>query len=379
MSPAFCRRFLDSQTQGDEPMQKLVPLNKIKPNPHRRMEIYPIDEDKVEALIGSFARTGYWGNIVGRERNGCVQIAYGHHRRESMLRTMKKTDKIEIIIKEIDDAEMLRMMADENMEEWQTNSIIEQETIRAVVQAYAEGKIELEKPAALESDSPKARATGIRVAPSFRQTALCFKDLKTQTHLKPYNAESVARFLGWMCGDQVSPRVRNALLVLEKAEELAAAEEIYEMTQGLRSQQAKAVVQELGRVKRLQEDSGVSEANAKAMAMKAGKSIASQLRSQDMGLRDVREQADKFVPKQPAKLPNFDQFTEVVCDQLRRVLTEDKIHDKVQEVLKHKAYLKPPLQKLIIKALRQLASRCEATASKFEASTVGTKAHLLEE
>ena len=96
----------------------------------------------------------------------------------------------------------------QNMDEWQTNSVIEQETIRAVVETYAKRKIELEKP-----ESSKARNT--RYAPSFR-VDFAFNDDKR----KPYNAESIARFLGWMSGDQVSPRVRNALKVLEAAESL---------------------------------------------------------------------------------------------------------------------------------------------------------------
>jgi len=43
----------------------------------------------------------------------------------------------------LDDADMLRIMARENMEEWGTVATIEHETVRAVIDAYAAGKIEL--------------------------------------------------------------------------------------------------------------------------------------------------------------------------------------------------------------------------------------------
>ncbi len=45
-------------------MQKSFPLSKIKPNPFRYMDRYPIQRDKVEALKQSFRRTGFWENIV---------------------------------------------------------------------------------------------------------------------------------------------------------------------------------------------------------------------------------------------------------------------------------------------------------------------------
>ena len=69
------------------------------------------------------------------------------------------------------------------------SSEVEQETIRAVVVAYAEGRIELEKP---KPGSPKGGGTKLRVAPSFIPT-IGFTEAKTDS--KIYNAETVARFL----------------------------------------------------------------------------------------------------------------------------------------------------------------------------------------
>jgi hypothetical protein len=90
-------------------------------------------------------------------------------------------------------------MADENMQEFGTNAQVEQATIRAVVEAYAEGKIELEKPKGEGKDSG---LRNVRNAPSFLPARNQFNDLKLVP--KPYNAESIARFLGWWSGDQVS-------------------------------------------------------------------------------------------------------------------------------------------------------------------------------
>ena len=76
--------------------------------------------------------------------------------------------------------------------------------------AYADGKIELGKPS-----MKKGGASSVRHAPHFARGER-FNDLKSF----PYNAQSIALFLGWMSGNQVSPRVRNALAVLEAADSL---------------------------------------------------------------------------------------------------------------------------------------------------------------
>ena len=53
-------------------------------------------------------------------------------------------------------------MAHENMNEWEHNSLVEQETVRAVVEAFAEGKIELPS-----TSVRPGKAGTFRLAPSF--------------------------------------------------------------------------------------------------------------------------------------------------------------------------------------------------------------------
>ena len=62
-------------------MHKPFAPEHIKPNPFRRMELYPVDRIKVEALKASYRRTGFWENLLAREvGNGDAGVAYGHHR-----------------------------------------------------------------------------------------------------------------------------------------------------------------------------------------------------------------------------------------------------------------------------------------------------------
>lgn len=287
---------------------------------------------------------------------------------------MKPGDHVELIVRDISDADMLRMMADENMDEWRTSSEIEQETIRAVVLAYAEGRIEL--PTDFGS---KARVDSFRNAPSFRTVDRdVFKDVK---HIpKPYNAESIAKFLGWMSGDQVSPRVRNALAALEAGEELEAPEEIAEITKGLSSDQARRTVQAVKQVHEAHQKSGKTDRSAKATAIKAGKAIADKLRKGE-GVRAVTDTADAFKPRdkkaKTSDVPDINQYTENICGKLNELFRDDPMRDSLDELLKWKEYIAPEQQKKIVRMLFNVIGRCESLVSKFESEVVGRKVHLL--
>ena len=98
-------------------------------NPYRQMEKYPIDRAKVEALKTSIKDTGFWDNLLVRKKNGKYQIAYGHHR----LLAIRELgiEKIEAPVRDLEDAAMLRIMAEENIE-WSTSPAVINETVLAV-------------------------------------------------------------------------------------------------------------------------------------------------------------------------------------------------------------------------------------------------------
>ena len=80
----------------------------------------------------------------------------------------------EIIVRDLTNGQMLQMMARENMEEWGTSAWVELETIRATIDAYGKGLIELPK-------VPKTTRLNDR--------------LGSDDH--PYTRSTVAEFLGW--------------------------------------------------------------------------------------------------------------------------------------------------------------------------------------
>jgi hypothetical protein len=115
-----------------------IKLADLKPNPYRKIDKYPINAEKVKALMNSINETSFWDNIVCRERNGKYEIAYGHHRLEA-LRRIGQTE-VDIPVRDIDDSTMIRIMANENMDEWQSNTSVMLETV-LTAKEYLEGEL----------------------------------------------------------------------------------------------------------------------------------------------------------------------------------------------------------------------------------------------
>lgn len=109
-----------------------IQVDKLKPNPFRRIKTYPIDRSKVERLKVSMRDTFVWPGIIARKHPtepGYYQIAFGHHR----IVAIKELGipEIDITIHDMSDAMMLRNMANENLE-WSPTPASINETIHSV-------------------------------------------------------------------------------------------------------------------------------------------------------------------------------------------------------------------------------------------------------
>jgi hypothetical protein len=117
-----------------------VQIKDLEPNPYRDIKNYPMDQIKIETLKNSIEQTGFWDNILARKINGHIQIAYGHHRLEALKLVKKPTDYIDIPIKDLDDATMIQIMANENMEQWETNQYVINESVK-VAKDFLDGEL----------------------------------------------------------------------------------------------------------------------------------------------------------------------------------------------------------------------------------------------
>jgi ParB/RepB/Spo0J family partition protein len=118
-----------------------IKVEKLLANPYRRVDKYPIDRTKVDSLKESIKNTDFWDNILCREsviNPGFYEIAYGHHR----LTALKELGFIEIDIpvKKVDDSMMIKIMANENMDDWKLTTSVLIETV-SVAKDYLDSEL----------------------------------------------------------------------------------------------------------------------------------------------------------------------------------------------------------------------------------------------
>ena len=193
-----------------------APVSDLLPNRFRDIEHYPVQEDKIEALIQSYKSTGYWGNILGRKtKDGKVETACAFHRGIALQRTHKPTDKVPVIIQDLSDVDMLRIMIDENQEVWGHDFLVELESVQAVINAAKAGIIQL----------PELGGKGKNSPANLLKSPL-----------------SIARFLNWVSSSGLaSIRVQSAVKAIRLIEEgILKREDL----KGLGNEQARYVVNE---------------------------------------------------------------------------------------------------------------------------------------
>jgi ParB/Sulfiredoxin domain len=93
-------------------MKVTVPLDKIKPNPWRSLDLFPIDEEHVDDLVKSITRHDFWGGLKARKIDGFYEAACGAHRIEAARRYGLKS--IDILVGDMSDDEMIDLMCREN-------------------------------------------------------------------------------------------------------------------------------------------------------------------------------------------------------------------------------------------------------------------------
>jgi hypothetical protein len=381
----------------------------IRPNPFRCIDRYPIQREKVDALRESLRKTGYCSNVLARLRNGHPEIAYGHHRLVALQGEYGEDAQVEVILQDLKDAAMLRIMADENQEQWRTSASVTNETVRAVVTAYAQGQIELEQ--------PDRKAQGVRYAPSF-QVGLS----SGASEDKPYTALTVAGFLGWLQPKgQPQEKVYFALSALEFIEQGLLEEADFE---GLNTSGAGATVTQTRMAKKDQERAAeiarqeaerarvdaelaeqrrqeaktpkdrrqaeqekrtserrqqLQEQKAKEEAAKASEEARVVGREVSEALRWGKIRADEAYkvrydlrPEREAPIRHLDNIVEGLTRQIYRILnpdlSESNLATKLEDLVQYRDSIGGRVRRDLVATLRQLASRVEEYTAKFEKS-----------
>ena len=109
-----------------------IEVKNLLPNPFRNIETYPIDREKIRQLRNSIRETTFWDNILARPapKDRKFEIAYGHHRLVALKEELGKDATVDIPVRDLSDEDMLRIMANENMEQWGADWRVIVETIK---------------------------------------------------------------------------------------------------------------------------------------------------------------------------------------------------------------------------------------------------------
>jgi hypothetical protein len=329
-------------------------LKDIKPNPFRNIDNYPINREKVKALRESIGQTGFWDNVVARQNNGHPEIAYGHHRMSALREEYGPSHTIDLILRPLSDEDMIKIMARENMEEWGSNAQIEMETVKAVVLAFAEGRIKLQA---------TSRDVECRYAPSFIKG--------NAKNAFAYNAVTVGSFIGWH-----PEKVKGALRSLELIERGGADESDFA---GISSSQAEAIATEAISTLKWREKSRMPQ-TAIPKAREVSRKIAKTFREnkERKAAKEVAGSVRFNIDRKPKEIPNIKRFVDGLTTQLFYILSSrDKMTEQILAVLRDIDSLDKDARGELETQLRNLATRAKAMADMVKSGKGVTKKELV--
>lgn len=184
-------------------------LTDVVPNPFRDLQRFGYQEWRITKLMDRISSNGFDANVVGRVRDGKLQLAFGHHRVEALNR-LGWTDA-EFIVEELTDEQMLSKMVQDNDAEFPHYLEVVFEAVEAAVAAFANKTI---KPAIEANTAHKY----LRYAPWYWPNPN-----PIPANGVPYTALSVARAVGRMESDghggkRASLAVTAVLMALELME-----------------------------------------------------------------------------------------------------------------------------------------------------------------
>lgn len=333
-----------------------IAVRDLRPNPFRHLERYPLDPDKVDALVRSIKATEFWDNLLARKSGDTFELAYGHHRYAALKKA--GVDEIDIPVRKLDDTTMVQIMALENMEEWGTNALVEQETIRSIVEALGEGRISL--PACGKG------AGWIRIAPSFTP-------VPKETSGRPevfYSAATLAKFT-----KKPEGRIEAILNTLAAIEKGLVEQEAFE---GLSTYQAEAVASQARRVEKETGDTGLAKAIGSrlgsgmrsATGRPPGRGGKTKAQHQAITLSQARGAADQMMASKRRKdAPKSYPSAGKAIPKLAGVIAElpsAAMVSKVQSVIEVRTEIHTKDRAMLVAALRGLAKRVTKLADKLE-------------
>lgn len=305
-----------------------VEVAKLKHNPFRNLDRLPLKEDKVAALMTSIEDTSFWDNLIGRKADDGVEIAYGHHRVEALRRLGVKT--IDIQVRDLTDTEMVKIMSHENMGEWAHDAEFETETVRATLEAAADGRVDL--------------------GPCGKQKSRTFICARAQIK---FTVEQLAGFLGWK-----EYKVRAAVESIE-----AATSKLVDPAdlEGLSTRQSQVVVQQTKRAAKISTPEKAREvAKTLSGGMRKGSGGRYQKKEDSKAptvtIHNAKQITDTMLaipPKKPSKkaTPDYGTFADQMAHAIRDVWGPKAV-ERMDAIVQYQEHLPEKLRVKLLDALQ---------------------------
>lgn len=329
-----------------------IALRDIEANPYRQIDRYRISEEKIAALIQSYDMSGFWdGSLQARPhptRAGKVEIAFGHHRIEAAKR--RNLHEVGLVVAKRSDADMLRMMAFENREEFKGDQLVATETIGATIAAFGRGEIEFEPVA---KDTNKAHV------------------YKAPPNGGAYTCATVARFLGWTKQHKgQEPEPTNGCRIAFAAYHANVIPALLKLPEDNRTREATtAVLSAVKSARTVARRAGRSTAEADAAAARAARETVTRIKQGAIASK-VHDEAAKIgraaagVERTP---PAIAQFVQQRADGLRSriVNLETEIDGVLNDVLPYRDQVPDAVLKHLLDALTFADTRTRALFLKW--------------
>lgn len=257
----------------------------LEPNPYRQIDKYPIDRVKVEALKVSIKEKTFWDNLLVRKVGGKYQLAYGHHRWIALKEIGVK--EVDLPVRDISDAVMLQIMAEENLN-WNTTPEVINQTVESA-KKFLDGEI---------SKSPNLAGVNKSINTLFGNEGN-FQNCKTGG----VGQTTILKFLG---GNWKQWMIASALQIIEESKA------------GVISRKAVEVLPSMHQAKVFRDS-----VKANKIPKKTQKKIARIITKEKVGSRDipdlVAEHSTLPTPKQqpkPKPIPDLDDYVKETCRQI---------------------------------------------------------------
>ena len=321
-----------------------ISVSELRPNPYRDLARYPIHREKVESLKSSIRSTGFWDNVLARKtEDGAVEIAYGHHRLTALKelideKVIDSDFQVEVPVRKLDDATMIRIMANENMDEYKVTSDIIDETVR-VTREYLH--------------------------------------TQTKTPLTDITASDISQFLG---GSWHEDKVSTALTRLGLFDRGTLRRE---QLKGLSLTAAKAVQREVAKVEKTalkdqmgrleDEEEEVTEQErrrVRSQVQKAANHVAQVLSDHIRDGGSMNDFKEKSIVAQAQMIPEDappDEQKLSTIDAAARSVNAREFQRKLEMLMKYQQYMSDDARRELVNKLRDLASWCKDALQKLEA------------